>query len=156
MQYSGTLRRAHRPTHRPTHHVAAVGGEIPPGERARSVGGASDPLPKRAKAAAAGTLARAAIRFGVSLFPCDAEKRPLTRRGFHDASSDPATIRRMSTQRAAWMIGVPTEPAFGLIGARSMEGFERHREWERMLFDAGWAVVDWPARYGGRSCAISG
>ena len=135
MQYSGTPQRAHRPTHRPTHHVAAVGGEIPPGERARSVGGASDPLPKRAKAAAAGTLARAAIRFGVSLFPCDAAKRPLTRRGFHDASSDPATIGRMSTQRAAWMIGMPTEPAFGLIvvdidikdGARGMEWFERHR-----------------------------
>jgi alkylation response protein AidB-like acyl-CoA dehydrogenase len=29
-------------------------------------------------------------------------------------------------------------------------GFEQHRKWERTLFDGGWGVVGWPARYGGR------
>ena len=46
---------------------------------------------------------------------------------------------------------VPVEP---LPSLDTREGFERHREWERMLFDAGWAVVDWPARYGGRDATL--
>ncbi len=29
-----------------------------------------------------------------------------------------------------------------------------HREWERKLFDAGWAVVTWPAAYGGRDASL--
>ena len=34
------------------------------------------------------------------------------------------------------------------------EGFERHREWEHLLHDAGWAVVNWPAKYGGRDATL--
>ena len=34
---------------------------------------------------------------------------------------------------------VPAEP---LPSLDTREGFERHREWERTLFDAGWAVVE--------------
>ena len=30
------------------------------------------------------------------------------------------------------------------------EGFDAHRGWERTMFDARWAVVSWPERYGGR------
>ena len=30
------------------------------------------------------------------------------------------------------------------------EGFAQHLVWERMLFDGRWAVVSWPAAYGGR------
>ena len=30
------------------------------------------------------------------------------------------------------------------------EGFDAHRGWERAMFDARWAVVSWPERYGGR------
>lgn len=33
-------------------------------------------------------------------------------------------------------------------------GFEQHRGWERTLFDAGWAVPDWPTNYGGRECGV--
>ena len=33
-------------------------------------------------------------------------------------------------------------------------GFEAHREWERVLFDAGWSVPAWPAAYGGRDCDL--
>ncbi len=46
---------------------------------------------------------------------------------------------------------VPAEP---LPSLDTREGFERHREWENRLFDAGWAVVDWPARYGGRDATL--
>ena len=46
---------------------------------------------------------------------------------------------------------VPAEP---LPSLDTREGFERHREWERTLFDAGWAVVDWPAHYGGRDATL--
>lgn len=45
----------------------------------------------------------------------------------------------------------PAEPVPSLD---TREGFERHREWEHQLFDAGWAVVDWPARYGGRDATL--
>ena len=34
------------------------------------------------------------------------------------------------------------------------EAFERHREWERTLSDAGLAAVHWPAQYGGRDASI--
>ena len=34
------------------------------------------------------------------------------------------------------------------------DGQARHREWERTLFDAGWAVVTWPAEYGGRDASL--
>lgn len=34
------------------------------------------------------------------------------------------------------------------------DGFEAHREWERVLFDAGWSVPAWPAAYGGRDCDL--
>jgi alkylation response protein AidB-like acyl-CoA dehydrogenase len=33
------------------------------------------------------------------------------------------------------------------------EGFARHLEWERTLFDARWAVVSWPGEYGGRGAS---
>ena len=34
------------------------------------------------------------------------------------------------------------------------EGFEQHRRWDRVLFDAGWSVVTWPRRYGGRDATL--
>ncbi len=34
------------------------------------------------------------------------------------------------------------------------EGFEQHREWERLLFDNGWSVPAWPIEYGGRGCDL--
>ncbi len=34
------------------------------------------------------------------------------------------------------------------------EGFALHLEWERLLFDARWAVVSWPAAYGGRDASL--
>src|SRR5918996_1035810 len=34
------------------------------------------------------------------------------------------------------------------------EGFALHKEWERRLFDARWAVVSWPEAYGGRDATL--
>ena len=53
-------------------------------------------------------LADAAIALGVPVFPCDANKRPLTRHGFKDATADPASVRRLFSNPAAVMIGMPT------------------------------------------------
>ena len=33
-------------------------------------------------------------------------------------------------------------------------GFFEHRRWEQRLFDARWAVVSWPERYGGRDASL--
>src|SRR3954469_25857324 len=46
---------------------------------------------------------------------------------------------------------VPAEP---LPSGDTREGFERHLEWERKLFDARWAVVGWPEAYGGRDATL--
>jgi alkylation response protein AidB-like acyl-CoA dehydrogenase len=36
----------------------------------------------------------------------------------------------------------------------SAGGFAAHVAWEQQLFAAGWAVVNWPARYGGRDAGV--
>ncbi|HJP66509.1 MAG TPA: acyl-CoA dehydrogenase family protein, partial [Actinomycetota bacterium] len=46
---------------------------------------------------------------------------------------------------------VPSEP---LPSMDTAEGFERHREWEARLHEAGWAVVSWPREYGGRGLGL--
>jgi alkylation response protein AidB-like acyl-CoA dehydrogenase len=34
------------------------------------------------------------------------------------------------------------------------EGFEQHRHWEKVLFDAGLSVITWPEKYGGRDATL--
>jgi alkylation response protein AidB-like acyl-CoA dehydrogenase len=34
------------------------------------------------------------------------------------------------------------------------EGFEQHRRWDRILFDAGLSVITWPEKYGGRDASV--
>ena len=34
------------------------------------------------------------------------------------------------------------------------EGFEQHRRWDRVLFDAGLSVIAWPREYGGRDASL--
>jgi alkylation response protein AidB-like acyl-CoA dehydrogenase len=46
---------------------------------------------------------------------------------------------------------VPAEP---LPSLDTREGFERHREWEHTLNDGGWAMVPWPAEFGGRGASL--
>ena len=45
----------------------------------------------------------------------------------------------------------PSEP---LSSMDSAVGFEKHRLWERTLFEGGWSVPAWPAAYGGRDCDL--
>jgi alkylation response protein AidB-like acyl-CoA dehydrogenase len=42
----------------------------------------------------------------------------------------------------------------GLPSGDTREGFAAHLEWERALFDARWAVVSWPEKYGGRDASL--
>ena len=46
---------------------------------------------------------------------------------------------------------VPREP---WPSGDTAEGFALHRLWEKRLFDAGWAVVSWPKKYGGREASL--
>lgn len=34
------------------------------------------------------------------------------------------------------------------------EGFEQHRRWDKILFDAGLSVITWPVEYGGRDASL--
>jgi alkylation response protein AidB-like acyl-CoA dehydrogenase len=52
----------------------------------------------------------------------------------------------------AWLEeNVPRPP---LPSGDTREGFALHKEWERALFDARWAVVSWPHSYGGRDASL--
>jgi alkylation response protein AidB-like acyl-CoA dehydrogenase len=52
----------------------------------------------------------------------------------------------------AWLEeNVPRPP---LPSGDTREGFALHKEWERALFDARWAVVSWPHAYGGRDASL--
>ena len=52
----------------------------------------------------------------------------------------------------SWLAAnVPAEP---LPSGDTAEGFARHLEWERKLFDARWAVVSWPEEFGGRGASL--
>src|SRR4051795_5473517 len=42
----------------------------------------------------------------------------------------------------------------GLPSGDTREGFAAHLEWERTLFDARYAVVSWPERFGGRDASL--
>lgn len=52
----------------------------------------------------------------------------------------------------SWLeANVPRTP---LPSGDTREGFAAHLEWERLLFDARWAVVSWPVEYGGRDATL--
>jgi alkylation response protein AidB-like acyl-CoA dehydrogenase len=52
----------------------------------------------------------------------------------------------------AWLqANVPKEP---LPSGDTRDGFSEHLAWEKRLFDAGWAAVAWPERYGGRTASL--
>jgi alkylation response protein AidB-like acyl-CoA dehydrogenase len=46
-------------------------------------------------------------------------------------------------------------PAAPLPSVDTAEGFERHREWERILAAARLSAVSWPQRYGGRDATLA-
>jgi alkylation response protein AidB-like acyl-CoA dehydrogenase len=46
-------------------------------------------------------------------------------------------------------------PKTALASGDTREGFAQHVVWEKRLFDAGWAAVAWPKRYGGRDASLN-
>jgi alkylation response protein AidB-like acyl-CoA dehydrogenase len=52
----------------------------------------------------------------------------------------------------AWLEAtVPKKP---LPSGDTAEGFALHRQWEKQLYQGGWAVVSWPRKYGGREATL--
>jgi alkylation response protein AidB-like acyl-CoA dehydrogenase len=51
-----------------------------------------------------------------------------------------------------WLEANVPRPA--LPSGDTWDGFALHKEWERALFDARWAVVSWPQGYGGRDASL--
>jgi alkylation response protein AidB-like acyl-CoA dehydrogenase len=47
-----------------------------------------------------------------------------------------------------------SKPVLPMPSGDTAAGVGAHLEWERTLFDAGWAVVSWPHRYGGRDASL--
>jgi alkylation response protein AidB-like acyl-CoA dehydrogenase len=65
---------------------------------------------------------------------------------------DSSAEAQFRAQAREWLLAnVPARP---LPSGDTRDGFALHVEWERRLFDAGWAVVSWPARYGGRDASL--
>src|ERR1044071_201832 len=44
--------------------------------------------------------------------------------------------------------------AFPTHSYDTAEGFEQHRRWDKVLFDAGLSVITWPEKYGGRDASL--
>jgi alkylation response protein AidB-like acyl-CoA dehydrogenase len=68
-----------------------------------------------------------------------------------DLHETPDELAFRAEARAWLAANVPAEP---LPSGDTREGFARHLEWERRLFDARWAVVSWPEAYGGRDASL--
>ena len=63
-----------------------------------------------------------------------------------------ASEEAFRAEARAWLAA--NVPAAPLPSGDTEEGFALHRAWEKRLFDAGWAVVSWPRRYGGREASL--
>jgi len=63
-----------------------------------------------------------------------------------------AAEQAFRAEARAWLeANVPKTP---LESGDTREGFAAHVVWEKRLFDAGWAAVAWPRRYGGRDASL--
>jgi alkylation response protein AidB-like acyl-CoA dehydrogenase len=46
------------------------------------------------------------------------------------------------------------QDSFPFLSYDTAEGFEQHRRWDKVLFDAGLSVITWPRNYGGRDATL--
>ena len=56
----------------------------------------------------------------------------------------------LEQHRREWLESCDDRPESG----DTEEGFAQHLEWERMLYEGGWAAVSWPLEYGGRAASL--
>jgi alkylation response protein AidB-like acyl-CoA dehydrogenase len=63
-----------------------------------------------------------------------------------------AAEERFRAEVRSWLEA--NKPARPMPSGDSAAGVGAHIAWERTLFDAGWAVVSWPRRYGGREASL--
>ena len=68
-----------------------------------------------------------------------------------DLSYDDATCAFRDEVRAFLAANTASFPTRSYDTA---EGFEQHRHWDRVLFDAGLSVIAWPEEYGGRDASL--
>ncbi|MEE2031502.1 acyl-CoA dehydrogenase family protein [Rhodococcus chondri] len=68
-----------------------------------------------------------------------------------DLALDDATLAFRDEVRAFLAENVPRTP---LKSMDTAEGFEEHRQWERLMADARMSVVSWPAELGGRDATL--
>ncbi len=62
------------------------------------------------------------------------------------------TEQAFRAEAREWLAAnVPRDP---LPSGDTRDGFTAHLDWERRLYDARWAVVSWPRRYGGRDASL--
>jgi alkylation response protein AidB-like acyl-CoA dehydrogenase len=59
---------------------------------------------------------------------------------------------RFRAEVRAWLEA--NKPPLPMPSGDTASGVGAHLDWERRLFDAGWAVVSWPRRYGGREASL--
>lgn len=96
------------------------------------------------------SLPEAAARFasaGVPVFPCvPGEKRPLVRRGFHDATADPAQVSEWWSRWSTANIGIPTGAVSGVevvdVDVHTTgTGFPAFRAAHREGLASGWTAL---------------
>ena len=68
-----------------------------------------------------------------------------------DLTESPAE-QAFRAEARAWLEANVPRPA--LPSGDTRDGFAAHLDWERALFEAGWSVVSWPNRYGGRDASL--
>jgi alkylation response protein AidB-like acyl-CoA dehydrogenase len=66
--------------------------------------------------------------------------------------TEPADVAGFRGEAREWLRShVPSTP---LPSLDTEAGFAAHREWERQMCEARWAVVTWPEQYGGRAAGL--
>jgi alkylation response protein AidB-like acyl-CoA dehydrogenase len=66
--------------------------------------------------------------------------------------AEPESHAALRTEVREWLAAnLPADP---LPSLDTRDGFEAHRAWERRMYEAGLAVITWPAEYGGRGADL--
>lgn len=83
---------------------------------------------------------------GVPVFPCaPGGKQPITRRGFHDATTDPAQVQAWWSRFPAANIGMPTGTASGVVvvdvDVHGVNGYDAFRRARRAGLVDGWEAL---------------